>query len=209
MKLATTPRAVRHAGLALALLMCAAGASAQMYKWVDASGKTHFTTSPPPLSAKTVNVRSASEGGSAVALPYALAQAVRSAPVVLFSAQSCGGCDMGRDFLKRRGIPFTEKTVSTGNDEAKLKEAGSNGQLPLLLVGPKKVIGFETSLWDNALNAASYPTAKILPSNYVYPAAIPAAPPPVQVAAAPPPPPVEAPRKRKAEEPTAPPGFQF
>lgn len=211
MKLATLPRIVRRAGLGLALLLCAASASAQMYKWVDASGKTHFTTTPPPPTAKTVNVRKASEDAPAVPLPYALSQAVRNAPVVLFTAESCSGCDMGRDYLKRRGIPFTEKTVRTGNDEAKLKEAGSNGQLPLLVVGKNKSIGFESGQWEGTLNQAGYPPRSMLPNNYVFPTPAPASPPVQVAAAAPRPAPVEPPRRKKTqdEEPTAPPGFQF
>ncbi len=209
MKLATSPRAAGKLGLGLALLLCAASTSAQMYKWVDASGKTHFTTSPPPPTAKSVNVRAVADG-PAVPLPYSLAQAVRNAPVVLYTTEGCTGCDMGRDFLKKRGIPFTEKTISTGNDEAKLKEAGGTGQLPFFTVGKKQFTGFESGIWNGALNAAAYPQQTILPGNYVHAAPVPAAPPPAQVAAAAPPRPrVEQPRKPVEEPRTAPPGFQF
>eukprot|EP01036_Dinobryon_divergens_P014582 gene14582-19714_t len=39
-------------GLAgLALLACASTASAQMYKWKDAKGVTHYTDTPPPANA--------------------------------------------------------------------------------------------------------------------------------------------------------------
>ena len=38
----------RGAPLGLALLLCAAGASAQMYKWTDAKGVVHFSDQPPP-----------------------------------------------------------------------------------------------------------------------------------------------------------------
>ncbi|MES2901520.1 MAG: glutaredoxin family protein [Pseudomonadota bacterium] len=210
MKLAITPRAVGAAGLGLALLLCATSASAQMYRWVDASGKTHFTSSPPPPTARSVNQRAVGQG-STVALPYALALAVRNAPVVLFTTEGCAGCEMGRSLLKKRGVPFTEKTVSTGNDDAKMKEAGGNGQLPFITIGPKRLTGFESSAWDNALTAAAYPVQKMLPSNFVYAAPVPASPPPTQVAAVAPPPPriVEQPRKQPEEERTAPPGFQF
>ena len=34
--------------LALGLLLCAAPSSAQMYKWVDDKGVTHYSESPPP-----------------------------------------------------------------------------------------------------------------------------------------------------------------
>jgi hypothetical protein len=34
--------------LAMGLLLCAAPSSAQMYKWVDDKGVTHYSESPPP-----------------------------------------------------------------------------------------------------------------------------------------------------------------
>ena len=34
--------------LAMGLLLCAAPSSAQMYKWVDEKGVTHYSESPPP-----------------------------------------------------------------------------------------------------------------------------------------------------------------
>ncbi len=208
MKMATTPRLARQAGFGLALLLCAASASAQLYKWVDANGKTHFTTSPPPPSAKSLQVKAPAQGLSAVELPYMLNQAVRKAPVVLYTSEGCGGCDLGRAFLKRRGIPFVEKTVGTGNDEEKLKEAGSNGQLPLVTIGGKRLIGFESNTWEGALIAATYPAQKMLPADYVYPSPSPAAPPTQVAAVAPPAPrrPVETPAVEKSN---APPGFQF
>ena len=46
--------------LGLALLAAAGGASAQMYKWVDANGKTHFTDQPPPAMAKPAPIKTSS-----------------------------------------------------------------------------------------------------------------------------------------------------
>ncbi len=43
--------------LALALLLAASTASAQVYKWVDADGVTHYTNLPPPAGAKEVGDR--------------------------------------------------------------------------------------------------------------------------------------------------------
>lgn len=218
MKLKTTSSVRRGAYLGLALLLCMGGASAQMYKWVDANGKTHFTDKPPPASAKPAAIKGSVGGGGSVQLPYALAQAARNYPVTLFTTSSCGGCDQGRNFLKARGIPFTEKTVGSDLDQEKLKEAGGEGSLPMLVVGNAKVTGFQEAGWNSMLNVALYPTTKMLPANYQYPAAVSAAPKPakadepdreaMRLAAE------EKERRRKALEappksPTAPPGFQF
>lgn len=163
--------------LGLALLAVAGGASAQMYKWVDANGKTHFTDQPPPATAKSAPIKTSSTGQSNVELPYALTVATRSSPVTLYTTSSCPGCDEGRTHLKNRGIPFVEKTVTNSNDEEHLKQAGTgDGKLPLLLVGRTKLTGFNAKNWDSTLTLAQYPAKKMLPANYRYPAPQAAAP---------------------------------
>jgi len=169
MKLAIIP-------IGLALLLCAAGANAQMYKWVDAKGVVHYTDTPPP-DKKAAEVKASGGAATEAALPYELAAAVRTAPVTLYTASSCNACDMGRKLLQTRGIPFSEKTVASDDDLARLKEAGSDGQLPLLLVGRSKLVGFEAGAWNGALSNAAYPAQRMLPANYKQAAAVAAAPP--------------------------------
>ncbi|CUI05181.1 glutaredoxin family protein [Massilia antarctica] len=165
-------------GTMMALLLCAGGAAAQqMYKWVDASGKVTFSDQPPPANTKPVEIKAGAGGSASVQLPYALAQAVRAHPVVLYTRAKCNFCDQARTFLKERGIPFAEKTVQTASDEAKLKEAGSDGRLPFIKVGRAKSTGFESGAWNTMLTEAAYPEKKILPSNYQYPQPTSAAPP--------------------------------
>ena len=216
----TTLSMRRSAILGLALLLCLGSASAQVYKWVDANGKTHFSDRPPPAEAKPSQIKPSSGAASGVSLPYALATAVRNYPVTLFTTNPCSGCDQGRTFLKARGIPFVEKTVLSDADVEKLKEAGGNGSMPFLTVGNAKSTGFQVDSWTSMLNVALYPVTKILPANYQYPTAVSAAPAPVKMepdqnalrmaAQA-----QEEEKRRKQaaaakpKSPTAPPGFQF
>jgi hypothetical protein len=163
----------------LLLLLTASVAQAQMYKWKDDNGVTHFTDTPPPATAKKAEVKNYNTSGTgSVDLPAELAAVVRSRPVVLYTAPNCGaGCDMGRTLLATRGIPYREKTVSTYEDQQALKKAGSDGQLPLLLIGRGRQVGFEQGTWDAALTDAGYPTVKSLPPGYSNPPPTPAAPP--------------------------------
>jgi glutaredoxin len=215
MKFATTSHAHRGVFLGLALLLCAGAASAQMYKWVDANGKTHYTDTPPPPTAKMAPIKAAVGGSSAAELPYALANAVKNHPVTLYTTSPCPGCDAGRAFLRRKGIPFTEKTVTTAEDQEKMRETGDGG-LPVLMIGRNKLSGFLSSNWESALDIASYPERSMLPSNYVYPNPTALAPrqqkadpdkEAIRVAAAAAE--AEARRKAAAAAPPAPPGFQF
>jgi glutaredoxin len=165
--------------LVLFMLLCAGAANAQMYKWKDARGVTHYSDTPPPPGAaaatRPVELKSFTTGG-AVELPPELAAAVRDRPVTLYTTGQCAACDQARGMLQARGIPYSEKTVSSVDDHAALKRAGSSGQLPLLLIGRMRQIGFEQATWDALLSDAGYPEQRMLPANYSYPAPSPAAP---------------------------------
>ncbi|RJX32151.1 MAG: glutaredoxin family protein [Oxalobacter sp.] len=193
---------------AICLLLFVSSAQAQMYRWVDANGRIHFSDKPPPAKylPKQHDVRDG-ENESSSGLGYALSEAMKNFPVTIYTGNECAPCDEGRSYLKKRGIPFTEKTIKTNDDIAKLKEAGGGGQLPFLTVGRLSHTGFVESEWNATLTSAGYPASNQLPPNYKNPDPLPAAPPPVPVEkpaaepapAAPPPPP----------QGDAPPGFRF
>ena len=51
---------MKRISVAIALALCVAlPASAQLYKWVDANGKVHYTDRPPPDNVKTKQIREA------------------------------------------------------------------------------------------------------------------------------------------------------
>jgi glutaredoxin len=152
----------------VALLTLAGAASAQMYKWVDEKGVTHFGDTPPPADKGkplALQRRGAGESGGAQ-LPYALAEAARNSPVTLYTMTGCESCERGRQLLRQRGVPFVEKTVSSNEDLARLKEISNDATLPVLVVGQRKLVGFEASDWGNALTFAAYPTSSALPQGY-------------------------------------------
>ena len=66
---------MRRLSIALALLLVAPLVSAQVYKWTDAKGTTHYSETPPPTGTKYSQVtvsgtdEPASSGSSAAATP--------------------------------------------------------------------------------------------------------------------------------------------
>jgi glutaredoxin len=173
-------RLVRRMLPGLIVLACACphlSAVAQMYKWTDAQGTVHYTDTPPARQASQIGAPSAGPAAQA-SLPYELARAVKANPVTLYTtAQSaCGGCDQGRALLHARGVPYTEKTVNTGEDNEQLRKLTGQLELPLLVVGSRKVAGFQDAAWQDALTAAAYPRSAQLPPGYQYAAPEPAAP---------------------------------
>ena len=115
-------------------------------------------------------------GSDGADLPYALAEAVKNHPVTLYTTANCDACDTGRKLLNTRGVPFSEKTVSSNDDLARLKQAGGDAHLPFLTVGRNKQQGFESDAWNNLLTIAGYPDANMLPKTYRNPQASSAAP---------------------------------
>ena len=162
--------------LPAALLCCAALAYAQLYKSLGPDGRVTYSDTPP-ATAKQVESRPLPPGSiGAAPLPYELAQLAKAQPVTLYTADKCAPCDAARSLLAARGVPYTEKTVSSNEDIATLRSAGGDAQLPLLTIGRSKEKGFEEGAWNTALDAAGYPKTSQLPANWRNPAPQAAAP---------------------------------
>lgn len=154
---------------ALAVLATAssqAGAQ-QLYKWVGPDGKVTYSDTAPPSTAKQIERKPITVGNAGGGdLPFELREAVKINPVTLYAGPNCVPCDAGRALLTTRGIPFSEKTVTTNNDMAKLREIGGDLRMPLLVVGRSRQSGYEESTWADALTQAGYPETSRLPKTY-------------------------------------------
>jgi len=150
------------ARLLLLALLFAATAYAQTYRWVDKDGKVHYGDRPPASAAGQVQERRLGAPAADKTLPYGVQQAVANFPVTLYVSRDCGdGCTEGRDYLKSRGIPFSEKSVATSEGiEALKKLAGGEAVVPVLMVGAKSAKGWLQGDWQHLLDAAGYPKEK-------------------------------------------------
>lgn len=156
----------------------------QVYKIVGPDGKVTFSDRPPPTDAAQTKViqnpasgSTASAGASGAPLPNGLQLVVAKYPVTLYTGNDCAPCDQGRNLLKQRGVPFTEKTVNTSEDALAFQKIGTNGNLPLLMLGAQPIHGFAAAEWNNYLDAAGYPKTSILSAGYRNPPAQPLVPP--------------------------------
>jgi hypothetical protein len=150
-------------GIVCLLALCfATAAQAQYYRWVDDKGKVHYGDRPP---AAATGKAQAMRHGAPMAdkqLPYAVREAIANFPVTLYVTSDCAeGCKEGRDYLRMRGIPHSEKTVVTSEEiEALKKLADGEAAVPLLTVGAKTAKGWLKSDWQRLLDAAGYPKEK-------------------------------------------------
>lgn len=163
----------------LALLPALAPAQA-IYRIVGPDGRVSFSDKPPVSSdgkatALSPSGRSSMPAGSAE-LPFELREAMNRYPVTLYTGENCDPCNAARSQLTRRGVPYTERTITTAQDIDALKRLGMEATVPIATIGGQKLKGYSEGEWDDYLNAAGYPKTSRLPSTYRNAAASPLAP---------------------------------
>ena len=187
----------------------------QLYRIVGPDGRVTFSDQPPPPSAnaKVTTGRSGAfnESSGNLALPLELRTVAQRFPVTLYTSKDCGPCDAGRNMLRTRGVPFTERTIETQEDGQSLKRLSGDTSMPFATIGGQQLKGFSDVEWSQFLDAAGYPKTSVLPAAYRNPAPAPLvaraapAPAPAPAAAAPAPAPAAAP----AVSPSNPTGIRF
>ncbi len=150
----------RIAFLTVAILAGSLATAQTTYRWIDkASGRTVYSDQPPPPGTKQVVETGGSAPDDSPPMPYATRQAVQKFPVTLYTTANCvNECQQARDFLNARGIPFTEKLMTTPEEiDALASKLGSEAAIPSLFVGQQSFKGFESGSWNNLLDLAGYP----------------------------------------------------
>ncbi len=80
-------------------------------------------------------------------------------PVVLFTAPDCEACQLVRELLNGRSVPFTEKDSSQDRDIQAELMAVTGGALavPTITIGDYKYSGYSRADLKSALDNAGYP----------------------------------------------------
>lgn len=162
-------RTAARTALIAGTFVCAGLASAQVFRIVGPDGKVTFSDRPP-TDAKAAPAAAVPLGGSAgtstAGLPLEVRQASGRYPVSLYTAADCAPCESARSYLRQRGVPFTEYTVSTREDFAALQRVSGGGNLPFMTLGAQHVPGFSEAEWSQYFDAAGYPKTSQLPPSY-------------------------------------------
>lgn len=168
----------RNALLLTAMAVLASQALAQqLYRIVGPDGRVTFSDVPPPPSsnAKVTTGRGGSftESAGSSALPFELRSVVQRFPVTLYTGKDCGPCESGRNLLRNRGVPFTERTIESAEDAESLQRLSGSTSLPFATIGGQQLRGFSDVEWSQFLDAAGYPKTSQLPAGYRNPAPTP------------------------------------
>lgn len=74
---------VARAAMACVAALCMPAAQAQVYKWVDAQGRTHYTATPPPTASSkgsALRIKTPTLSGQPPAKPASAADAFKTEP---------------------------------------------------------------------------------------------------------------------------------
>jgi len=151
----------------LAVLMFSTLTVAQTaYRWVDKSGKVHYSDQPPPQDIKKVEQRRIGAGNriDTAGLPFETQKAAKDFPVTLYTAADCTvECQNAREFLNKRGVPFRESAINSPDDAAAYRKTFGNDKLflPSITVGSQKMQGYSDERWNSLLDDAGYARSAI------------------------------------------------
>ena len=120
--------------------------AAELYRWVDENGNVTYQDTPPPSNIEYESQTYEDPPTADNNLQYAIEEAARETPVVLYSADVCGPCDEMRNYLEKRSLPFSERNIQNSEGfqaELELKVGGLT--VPTLLIGEKVISGFHVA----------------------------------------------------------------
>ncbi len=168
---------VSHSAACLAMGLVVAGVASAQYKYVAPDGRVTYSDMPPPPGQKVIEQKRLGLAASPTAnLPFDVAQAVSRFPVTLYTGNPCTPCEEARNYLRNRGVPFAEKTVTSPEDIAAFTAQSPDGTVPVLSVGSRKATGFAPGTWSGLLDDAGYPPTSKLPRDFQNVAATPLSP---------------------------------
>lgn len=141
-------------------LLFAGSSTAELYKWVDAEGKVHYGDQPPQ-NVKLKDIKNNISSFTSVAVegfqfdPNLITTRTASKKVVMYSTEWCGYCKQAARHFRKNNIAFVEHDIEKSSNAANdFKKLGGKG-VPLILVGKKKMSGFNANRFDRLYDSKS------------------------------------------------------
>jgi glutaredoxin len=143
------------------------GSPRVLFRWTDYRGQINYGDRPPLDAQNIIKIDLMTIGEHTQALlPYQIRRAASNFPVMLFTAKNCPPCGPARDYLNKRGVPFAERTIESGDDAMELKRLTGAEGVPVLTLGAQPLLAFNPDDWGNGLDATGYPRTSMLPHNF-------------------------------------------
>ena len=129
------------------LLLVTTHAGAEIHKWVDAQGKTHFSDNPP-VRQHTEAVELKINTYTAVEITPLEQRLGKPDKVVMYSATWCGICTRAKQYFKANNIPYVAYDIEKSRaGKLGFKQLKGRG-VPIILVGGKRMNGFSVAKFE-------------------------------------------------------------
>jgi glutaredoxin len=154
--------------LAVLLLAVAAlaapPAGAQVYKWTGPDGRTHYGDRPPG-DAKKEELRIGVQSFGGPAQVDTWAQVLKRPPAVdtakagsgaitMYSTSWCPHCKRAKAYFAQKGVSYREVDIEASDaGRREFEEYGGRG-VPLIIVGERRMRGFDAGAMDRLLASA-------------------------------------------------------
>jgi glutaredoxin len=129
-------------------------ANADYYTWKDERGITFIADHPPQQgkSVKDLQLYKYDEDSNSKQKDKEKNSQAKKPEVVLYTKNDCKDCDRARDFLKSKGLSFTEYNMDTDKKAAeKRKEVDDGDEVPFAIINKSHVFGFSESVYNKIL----------------------------------------------------------
>ena len=150
--------------LLVALAVAGLPAAAQVYKWTGPDGRTHYGDRPPEDAKKQeLRIGVQSFGGPAqvdtwtqvLKRPPAVdTSKPRSAAVTMFSTSWCPHCKRAKSYFAQKGVGYREVDIEASDSGRREFEQYGGSGVPLIIVGERRMRGFDPAAMDQLLAAA-------------------------------------------------------
>jgi glutaredoxin len=139
--------------------------SAEVYKWTDEGGRTHFSDQPPLnqlsqsidlgeistyTSAKIIenDVQAKENNNTVTEKKHSAKKYSGRKKVVMYSAAWCGICTKAKKYFRKNKIAYKEYDIDTSKKGRRdFKKLNASG-VPVILVGKKRLDGFNIKKFE-------------------------------------------------------------
>jgi glutaredoxin-like YruB-family protein len=151
--------------------------SAEIYKWVDENGVTHYSDSPteitaeqaedeigeiqtpdlapagtPPLPDETQTDSQSPDSSNFPDETQEDAVAVNSPNVEIYETNWCGYCKKAKNFFRSRGIDFVTYDIEKDQQAARRMRSLTNRQaVPFVVINGQGISGYSVAAYEQAL----------------------------------------------------------
>ncbi len=122
-------------------------ACAEIYKWVDEQGNSHFTDKPP-ANKKTVEIKLQINTYTAVQIKPLEQRLGRKDKVVIYSTAWCGICKQAKKYFRDNDIAFMAYDVEKSRIGKRDYKSLRGKAVPIIIVGNKRMNGFTPSKFE-------------------------------------------------------------